>query len=319
MKHPSTDARRRLVICAAALCAAQLAGAQPAEPAGQVLGGTMRHDLLFMAGAQLERERVVQGAPYCADAAHESVQTLADGNRIVQRQTSRQCRDGEGRTRQEVSAGGQLHIYLRDPVAHEAWMLDLDAKRAVRLGPPFRGTPEGVEPKAWDRFLGWGRELRDKFRRAPTADEVTTHAGSGPEPVRIMIGGRFNGELPPPRAAMSPPMAFHARLLGPRGPGAVAPLPAETVEGLKAEGRRTTWTLEAGKIGNERPIVIVNEVWTSPELGITVRSRDLDPVVGEDSYRVQNVVRGEPDASLFRVPADFMKVTPPPMTMRGKP
>src|SRR5438034_6868711 len=124
--------RFALTAAVAALCAVSLAQAQPApdglrlqrDPDVQLMGGPMRHDILFMAGAQLEQEGVVQGAPYCADAVHETVQVLADGNRIVQRQTSRQCRDGQGRTRQEIGTpGGRVNVYLRDPVAHEAWLL----------------------------------------------------------------------------------------------------------------------------------------------------------------------------------------------------
>jgi hypothetical protein len=79
------------------------------------------------------------------------------------------------------------------------------------------------------------------------------------------------------------------------------------------------WTIEAGKIGNEKPITIVNEVWSSPELGITLKTRDVDPVVGEASFRVQNVARGEPDPQLFKVPAEFSKVTPPNFGIRTRP
>ena len=58
----------------------------------------------LFAGFELGRERVVKGAPYCADAVHETIQPLADGNRIVRKQSTRLCRDGEGRTRREVQA-----------------------------------------------------------------------------------------------------------------------------------------------------------------------------------------------------------------------
>jgi hypothetical protein len=44
------------------------------------------------AQGELGGERVVKGAPYCADAVHESIQTLADGNRIVRQQQTRLCR-----------------------------------------------------------------------------------------------------------------------------------------------------------------------------------------------------------------------------------
>ena len=48
----------------------------------------MAHDMAF-AAHELGQERVVKGAPYCADATHETIQPLADGNRIYRKQTSR--------------------------------------------------------------------------------------------------------------------------------------------------------------------------------------------------------------------------------------
>lgn len=294
-------------IAAATLCAASVANAQPRESEVQLMGGPMRHDILFMAGTQLDQERIVQGAPYCADAAHETVQQLADGNRIVQHQNSRQCRDGQGRTRQEIATPeGRVRVYLRDPLAHEAWMLDADRKLAVRLDAPRLAMGAAGEPHFWDRMVVWGQGVGDRirhtFRRAPDAAPPAPDAP--PE---------LSHALPPP-----PPFALHARLLGPRGPGVTTLLAGETIEGLRADGKRTTWTIEAGKIGNEKPITITNEVWSSPELGITLKSRDVDPVVGEMSFRVQNVARGEPDAQLFKVPAEFAKVTPPILEGRGK-
>jgi len=292
-----------------------------------MLGGPMRHDLLFMAGAQLDQERIVQGAPYCADAVHETVQALADGNRIVQRQTSRQCRDGHGRTRQEITTpDGRMRVYLRDPVAKEAWVLDVDRKLAIRLDTPRLGMAGAGErePRAWDKVVGWTHDLRDRIRH-------TFRSGDTPPPPPLpqagdeaLEPGRMLALQPPPehgamRVGMPPPIALHARLLGPRGPGTTTLLPGDTIEGLRADGKRTVWTIEAGRIGNEKPITITNEVWSSPELGITLRSRDVDPVVGEASFRVQNVARGEPAADLFRVPAGFAKVSPPGPMMRGKP
>src|SRR5262249_28315199 len=45
--------------------------------------------------------RLVKDAPLSADIVTESVQTLADGNRIVQRSEGRVYRDSKGRTRNE--------------------------------------------------------------------------------------------------------------------------------------------------------------------------------------------------------------------------
>jgi hypothetical protein len=40
----------------------------------------------------------------------------------------------------------------------------------------------------------------------------------------------------------------------------------QSVEGVEAEGSRTTVTIAAGEIGNERPLEIISERWYSPEL-----------------------------------------------------
>ena len=40
----------------------------------------------------------------------------------------------------------------------------------------------------------------------------------------------------------------------------------QNIEGVEAEGTRTTVTIPAGKIGNELPIDIVSERWYSPAL-----------------------------------------------------
>ena len=45
----------------------------------------------------------VQSAPYSATIVNESTQTLADGNRIIQRFTGTTARDSQGRTRQDTA------------------------------------------------------------------------------------------------------------------------------------------------------------------------------------------------------------------------
>ena len=77
------------------------------------------------------------------------------------------------------------------------------------------------------------------------------------------------------------------------------------MEGLMVNGVRTTRTIPEGQIGNDKPISIVTEVWTSPDLKTIVYSKRSDPRMGEQTFKLTNVVRAEPDASLFTVPADF--------------
>jgi hypothetical protein len=82
-------------------------------------------------------------------------------------------------------------------------------------------------------------------------------------------------------------------------------LGTQVIEGVSAEGTRTTRTIPVGRIGNDRPIAIVSEVWYSPDLQMVVMTRRSDPRSGETTYKLTNIQRTEPAASLFQVPADF--------------
>jgi hypothetical protein len=110
--------------------------------------------------------------------------------------------------------------------------------------------------------------------------------------------------------------------LQPRSGGVTTALPPREIDGLKVNGERTTWTVEAGKIGNEKPIVSTREVWRSPELMLTVQSRDADPRSGERNYRLEKIKRGEPDPALMKPPAGFSEgarrsAQPAPSTPRA--
>ena len=79
----------------------------------------------------------------------------------------------------------------------------------------------------------------------------------------------------------------------------------QVIDGVQAEGTRTTITIPAGEIGNERDIDIVNERWYSPELQTVVMSKHTDPRMGETVYRLTNIRRGDPLPALFQIPADY--------------
>ncbi len=68
---------------------------------------------------------------------------------------------------------------------------------------------------------------------------------------------------------------------------------------------RITRTIPAGAIGNEVPIVITTETWYSPELKGLVMSKTDDPRMGETTYKLTDIQRSEPAASLFQVPDDY--------------
>ena len=101
---------------------------------------------------------------------------------------------------------------------------------------------------------------------------------------------------------------------GPRVPAGARPveesLGTRQMEGLKATGRKTTSTIPAGQIGNDRPIEITDERWDSPELRLTLMSRHHDPRTGDIEYRLANLSRAEPPPDLFVVPSDYTIVGP---------
>ena len=310
---------------------------------------------LTFAGRELEAERVVKGAPYCATAVHESIQPLGDGNRIVRKQQSQLCRDGEGRTRREVQReGGPKVVYLNDPVAKESWVVYPDQKRVQRLRGNTAWMQGGHDEAlaAWQASMqDWGERMREQAgrwkewagsvaERAKAADveRIRSRSITGGEPgiviERELVAAPaaaasgasaampverrrelrviHASEMPRPPAMLAPPVPpvpptpLMLQLpLQPRSGGVSTALPPKEIDGVKVNGERTTWTLEAGKIGNEKPIVSTREVWRSPELMLTVQSRDADPRSGEQNYRLEKIKRGEPDPSLMKPPADF--------------
>lgn len=82
-------------------------------------------------------------------------------------------------------------------------------------------------------------------------------------------------------------------------------LGAQTINGVSAEGTRTTRTIPAGAIGNEKPIVITVERWYSADLQTAVKTTRSDPRMGDTVMQLTEIKRAEPDASLFQVPADY--------------
>jgi len=237
----------------------------------------------------------VQGAPYSATITNESVQTLADGNRIVQTNTGTTARDSQGRTRQDtvlpaignLSAANAPHlIFLHDPISQTSYTLNLTEKTAQKMPAlaPLAGTAAVVGGAT-----------------------VALRVPEGEEP-----------PVPPPDAMVSTMVAptagmfFQKRLIkGEPDQANTEDLGSQTMEGVMVNGVRTTRTIPAGQIGNERPITIVTEVWTSPELKTVVYSKRSDPRMGEQTFRLTNITRTEPNPALFTVPADFKVVEGP--------
>jgi hypothetical protein len=85
-------------------------------------------------------------------------------------------------------------------------------------------------------------------------------------------------------------------------------LPSQDINGVFSEGTRTIRTIRLeGEIGN-RVIEVMNELWISPDLKIIVRHIMDDPRTGTSTTNVTDVVRGDPDPSLFQAPEGYQVV-----------
>jgi hypothetical protein len=256
---------------------------------------------------------VVAGKPYTADAVTVFTQRLADGNRITHTNKARVYRDAEGRTRREhalnalgtwQTAGDEpaTMIVIDDPVAGISYILDPDAKTARQM-PTFR-----VEHDAAAGVVTW--------EAAVPAPPPPGSSASGSVTVAVEPG-TFEVPLPPPAPgsavvhAFPPIAAAPAVSLLPASDARTEDLGEQDVQGVLAKGTRQTQIIAAGAIGNERAIEIVSEQWYSPDLEAVVLRRNNDPRFGETTYELVNLVRGEPSADLFAVPADYDLVRVP--------
>jgi hypothetical protein len=320
---------------AAGLCAAGV-GAQPPVPPGPPEAIELPDgDKLFVLenlppvatmGARIDFIRseggvpgpVVKGKPYSARAITESTQTLADGNRITQRNEAVLYRDGEGRTRREETLTGfgqwqvgepvtMINIY--DPAAGKAYVLDAAARTAREIRPfqvAIAQAPDDVEA-AKAGLATWNIAVPAPAPgvgagSVSVSGSVAVDVDRDVTVVRTREGGQpgirvFSGITADP-AGVFPPgtTGMHE---------AAEDLGEQVLEGLLVKGTRMKDTIPAGTIGNERPIEIVTERWYSEQLDAMVLQRFSDPRVGETTYRLVNVVLGEPSPDLFQVPQGY--------------
>jgi len=211
--------------------------------------------------------KTVEGLPYTADAVTETTQSLADGTRIVNKQTGAVARDSKGRTRREEtiappgssnSAVSETVAWINDPVAKATYLLTASDHVAHKM--PWMGTSMPV----------------------------------GGATMSFGVVGLGTAGVPAIGAQIRPIGESKEEKLG-----------SQIVEGLQAVGVRSKMTIQAGEMGNDRPIEVTEERWSSSELGILLMSKRIDPMFGESVYRLANIRRTEPAASNFEVPADY--------------
>jgi hypothetical protein len=254
-------------------------------------GGTF----LFV-GGQLFNGKPVKGQPYSAEAVTETTQTLADGNRIVNRSSSTIYRDSDGRERREESIGklggwsaqGEPAkvVFISDPVAGFSYTLHAEDHTAEKMPAGFTAVAPRPGMVATAGTIGARGDVAVTYR-------VGAEAGAAANA----------GGIPP---GLPPPVGFARRGIAESASSTkTEDLGQQTIEGVVAQGTRMTAVIPAGQIGNERDVNIVSERWFSNELGVVVMSKQSDPRAGETVYKLTNVNRSEPQHSMFEVPADY--------------
>ena len=251
-------------------------------------GVVMTSPVDVLEAVPLEATRSVPNAPFRADAETEFTQVLGDGNRIERRYSSTIARDSQGRTRreEEIALIGPLAVdgpsprlvTIVDAVAGYTYTLDENQRIAYR-NPAVMTKVGGVHYTAAARgATAWVYEQHGPVELGDQAAKLS---------IAATPGRRVSA---PDKAASK----VTSESLGSR-----------SIEGVTAEGTRTTSTIAAGVIGNVLPIEVVTERWYSRELQMAVLISRRDPRTGDSVYRLRNIVRSEPPSDLFTVPSDY--------------
>ena len=214
---------------------------------------------------------VVKNAPFSADIVTERTQTLGDGNHIKQSTTVHLSRDSEGRTRTEQSLSSLAGTGLASASSN---------RTLVFIHDPVAGASYALN-----------------------SDNKTATRSARPQ---RPFGNNANGQTAQDAPLRSRPAFAGGGRRGMNNQNVkTESLGTQSLEGVTAQGTRTTLTIPAGQIGNEQPIQIVTERWYSPDLQATIMVKRSDPREGETVTRYTNIGRAEPSPALFQVPSDY--------------
>jgi hypothetical protein len=229
----------------------------------------------------------VKEQPYSAQEDTETIQTLADGTHInngTQKMTY--YRDSLGRTRTERTAmqpPGFMAAASTPPVF-------------IEIADPVAGVRYSFDSNSHTAYRSrFGPVERQVPASPPSGRAVNGRLGLSPA---FVPAKEINGQRPRPEVSNEQ-------------------LGTQTIEGVLADGSRTTTTYPVGFFGNDRPISTVTETWNSRDLGMAVLRKTSDPRNGETTMRLTNISRAEPSVSLFQPPADY-EILDPPYTAEQK-
>jgi hypothetical protein len=282
----------KIVLCGALFSLISASAQDPDAVAKKLAEAKGRLDGMQVLSAQMINGPTVKGAPYSAQAVNEMVQTLGDGNIISNSSSSNLYRDSQGRERREEasSTGVVRSVFITDPVEGVSYTLNTNSKVARKSAQRTVGFSysTGVSGGVG---VGVGVGRGGGVVTTDSRTFIMNDSGNGPETFFFSNSEVGSGRVKP----------------------VIENLGTQTIEGVSAEGTRTTVTIPAGQIGNAQPIITITERWYSPELQVTVMNKRSDPRTGTTTYRLTNISRTEPAPALFQVPADYKLIEPDTM------
>lgn len=245
----------------------------------------------------------IKGAPYAADEVTQFSQTLGDGTRIQRETKVAVYRDGQGRVRRETPS----EITIMDPEAGVLYSLNpktmtgRKSKMAVFITRSVSGPKTTVDVTVNSE----GPLSAEQKARIAEARSMVVVTGAAGEKAKVELAelqaaaqAKAGGVLGGITSSSTGQVMYKTMAAG-------EPIGQQMVEGVLCDGTRSSETIAAGAIGNDKPIQTVNERWYSSELKTTVRTMRTDPRNGDETFRLTNIRRGEPGPDLFQVPAGY--------------
>lgn len=225
---------------------------------------------------------------YTAEVKITSVQTLADGTTITREGKQVEARDSQSRSMHSNSGFpfgvGQTHIIwvnVSDPVEGTQISWDSQSRKARVLKLPAPDQHQGCWADEAGRFRMSFGAAPVRLPAAPTAAQSSPGAvaGASARPVTMPRPTRLNQTT--------------------------EDLGTATILGVEVHGHRTTVTTPVGEIGNDRPLIQTNEVWTAPGFSVPLRQVNVDPRSGTETREVVSLDLSEPPLATFQPPEGY--------------
>jgi len=208
----------------------------------------------------------ITGAPYSAALRTSFEQKLPDGNAIRSSQIVHQARDSKGRTLNEAPIGC---THAEDG--------RLKAVVAVTVFDPTTKTIMNWQVDDTVSKVVHVYVMHEPNRKLPTAEEAAEQMNRSQMAART----QKNNEV------------------------RIENLGSKTVAGVQVEGVRRVRTIPAGEEGNDLPMEVIDEQWSSKALSLILRRIDDDPRRGRTTVEFEDLSLSEPDPAVFAAPAGY--------------